>query len=76
MISNYNEAYDLLNSLEIRKLNPSQKINFNLLLAQILDAREKDEDAYKIYNNLLVENNLSDAQTCLVYNRICLPLFE
>ena len=65
-----NEAYDLLNSLEIRKLNPSQKINFNLLLAQILDAREKDEDAYKIYNNLLVENNLSDSQKCLVYNKL------
>lgn len=65
-----NEAYDLLNSLEVEKLNPTQKINFNLLLAQILDARERDDDAYEIYNNLLVEYNLSEAQTCLVYNQL------
>tara|TARA_Y100001978_G_scaffold153939_1_gene139286 strand:+ start:1137 stop:5216 length:4080 start_codon:yes stop_codon:yes gene_type:complete len=65
-----NEAYGLLNSLEISNLNPKQKINYNLLLAQILDAREKDDDAFNIYNKLLIENNLSEAQTCLVFNKL------
>ena len=64
------EAYDLLKSIDINKLKQNQKINYNLLFAQILDTRERDDEAFIIYNKLLKEEIISNSQKCLVYSKL------
>ena len=64
------EAYDLLKSIDINKLKQNQKINYNLLFAQILDTRERDDEAFIIYNKLLKEKIISNSQKMLGLQQI------
>jgi len=68
--SRESEAYDLLKKLQTNNNNAQQRIQFNLLLAEIYDYREEDNLAINIYNDILQDPDITEDNRALVLSKL------